>query len=44
VFPKLCQQTFFIALSVVTFTKPSFGKDEYDKDTVSTIKGEQEKR
>jgi hypothetical protein len=27
-----------IPLSVVIFTKPSFGRDEYDKDTASTTK------
>jgi hypothetical protein len=32
-----------IPLSVEIFTKPSFGRDEYDKDTASTTKTKQEK-
>jgi hypothetical protein len=32
-----------IPLSVAIFTKPSFGRDEYDKETASTTKTKQEK-
>jgi hypothetical protein len=28
---KLCQERFLIPLSVITFAKPSFGRDDFDK-------------
>ena len=37
-FDKLLPQTFFFPLSVMICTKPSFGRDEFDRDTSRTSK------